>query len=936
MYKAELFLHFADAKTGGKMKIIKNFLKGLTNKEKLLEAFNGTSRWIMSMTFMKITAIVVVNCFLLTGVYGQAVAMVIDNKKATAQFKQVFEDFNLPYSYGKITSANYAGSDKIVVNIQDLHSHPQVQKNINNIIDLFDSKYAVKTVYLEGAYGQVSTKWLASAKDEAVKNSVMNKMLEAGRLTGAEYYSASKNKTEIIKGLENKDEYFDNLKRFGYLIDNKESIEAFLNAIENTVKDLQTNYYNRQQKKIEELSLGYVSGNIDGNKYFALMKKHAEKLGVDINTYPNLSLYMQLLETQKKIDYQRTTQELQMFVLKLKEVLPYNAYKMLLDSTKNFSQMDKLYGYIIKLSRQYNLNLSVNFPALEKFFAYIELSQSVNPLDLITEEQEFKDEINDRFSANQSEAEVVFLSAFVKYYRDYLTGKITNQDYQYYKSNQERFKYLWTKYIDNKQISAMSRYEEVSDKFYQINLDRNKHFLSNMSEVLDSQKISQNIKGATELEKTMNSFADAKEVYITVTGGFHTQEVSKLLSQKGITNIIITPSVSGNTKIAEETYYKIAQEQSRISFQAISPWILSQAEAIDPNTKIYIAGEIFNAGDIGNKNQKEVTELLLNFFEEKDISVEQLTKYGVTVNIQGIASARFTVQKDGTVKYEKLGISEGKEKSVKSIRQTIIASASAAFSFGWLAALSTIFIIPAIGLLGVFPVVLFYSAAAYFGLNTGFESYQMKKMNEQISEIKLTMSDEDQSSIIEKISAEYPELAERLKNKTLISQSLSEGTVAQASEEFVHLSYGMLLSKGIIDSDMNIVKKDALEVILRHELRHIAHPKMPEVFVGFGDLADLISITAGNIFNKIKSKSTLKKTADSLKKEISGFTDAQKEILNKVIKRFIPKYDMNSKMSVTQMLFRTYCDGRCFRFRNFGRKNIGYVFGNIKKNFNER
>lgn len=43
----------------------------------------------------------------------------------------------------------------------------------------------------------------------------MKKLVDNGRLTGAEYFSA-KNKTEIIKGLENKDQYFDNLKDSEY------------------------------------------------------------------------------------------------------------------------------------------------------------------------------------------------------------------------------------------------------------------------------------------------------------------------------------------------------------------------------------------------------------------------------------------------------------------------------------------------------------------------------------------------------------------------------------------------------------------------------------------------------------------------------------------------------------------------------------------------
>ena len=230
----------------------------------------GIRGWIGALNRIKVIAIVVVNCFLLTAVYGQAVAGVLENKRATEQFKQVFEDIDVPYSYGKITQARYKGSDKVFINIQDLHSHSEVQKNISNIIEIFDNKYGVKNVYLEGAYGQVSTKWLTVGKDEKVKRAVLEKMIEAGRLTGAEYYSAIKGKTEIIKGLESKEEYFDNLKRFGAIIGNQEVIGLHISAIRETVKGLRDRYYNRQQKKIEELSKKYTEGKISAQKYFGL------------------------------------------------------------------------------------------------------------------------------------------------------------------------------------------------------------------------------------------------------------------------------------------------------------------------------------------------------------------------------------------------------------------------------------------------------------------------------------------------------------------------------------------------------------------------------------------------------------------------------------------------------------------------------------------
>ena len=601
-------------------------------KEKLNNKYLGIKGWVIGLNRIKAIALVVVNCFLLTAVYGQAVAGVLENKRATEQFKQVFEDMDVPYSYGKITQASYKGSDKVYINIQDLHSHAQVQKNISNIIGLFDDKYGVKGIYVEGAYGQVSTKWLNVGKEESIKKAVMDKLIEAGRLTGAEYYSAKTGKTEIIKGLESKEEYFDNLKRFGAIIGNQEVIGMHIGAIRETVKGLRGRYYNRQQKKIEELSARYTKGEIGASKYFAIMSKHAKKLAIDIDKYENLGMYIRMMEKQKGINYERTTQELQMFVLKLKENIPYGAYKKLVEGTKNFSQMDKLYGYLIKLSRQYNLNLGQNFRELEKFFEYIEMSQKINPLELIKEEQNFKDEINDKFSQNKAEQEVVFINNFIRYYEDYLSGKITADDCKYYRKNIGKFKHEWVKYIDNREIVALEQYERESDKFYEINEARNGYFIESMKEELVSKKIDGEVVGENEIDRAMNSMKRAKEIYITVTGGFHTEELSNLISEKGITSIVITPSVTTDTKEAQETYYKIAQEQAKIAFQAIATLITSQYKdtmklldffkyATQAKISINKLKEI--AQDINKEGVKE---------GQKKIEIEWITEKSIKIN----------------------------------------------------------------------------------------------------------------------------------------------------------------------------------------------------------------------------------------------------------------------------------------------------------------
>ncbi|MCL2485241.1 MAG: hypothetical protein FWF32_04205, partial [Endomicrobia bacterium] len=531
----------------------------------------------------KSTAIFVINCFLFSFVYGNVIAEVSANIQAGKQYAQIFNNFILPYSYGKITETHITDSSRVVIQIQDLHCHPQVQKNISNIIELVDNKLngGINAVYLEGAYGDVDTSWLKqlqNTNDElrinnkevrqsgAVSQEFLDKIIQTGRLTGAEYYSALTGKYDIIKGLESKEEYIDNLKRFGGILENQDEILLIIKGIEDSAKELKKRYYNRKQIKVENLFESYAKQEISSRKYYALLSKHMDGLGLDINKYENTSLYMGLMKKEKELKYDEISKDLQRFVFILKEKLPYAAYKMILESTNNFTQTDKLYGYLISLSREFNIDLTINFPELNKFFAYVETSQKINPLELVNEEQRLRSDINSRFSDTKAQREVVFLTNFDKYIKDYLMSKITSRDYDYYKENIETYRKLWVKYVDNRVLSLLDEHIKESDIFYDINVYRNEYFARELGvkgkTSVTSSEANRSDVSPFSLNELINNL-DNKQVDIAITGGFHTEGVSEILRNNNISYIVITPNVSDGVKEAEEVYYKIAKLQSK-------------------------------------------------------------------------------------------------------------------------------------------------------------------------------------------------------------------------------------------------------------------------------------------------------------------------------------------------------------------------------------
>ncbi|MDR2252199.1 MAG: hypothetical protein LBD98_05230 [Endomicrobium sp.] len=64
-------------------------------------------------------------------------AQMQDNQKSNNELKKIFEKAPaISDEYGKITTMSDWRSEKVIVNIQDLHSHAQMQRNIERIIEL--------------------------------------------------------------------------------------------------------------------------------------------------------------------------------------------------------------------------------------------------------------------------------------------------------------------------------------------------------------------------------------------------------------------------------------------------------------------------------------------------------------------------------------------------------------------------------------------------------------------------------------------------------------------------------------------------------------------------------------------------------------------------------------------------------------------------------
>ncbi|MBN1622058.1 MAG: hypothetical protein JW871_05660, partial [Endomicrobiales bacterium] len=420
-------------------------------------------RYVLTLNFKKIVAFITLSCFLFTFVLAQSLQAAVNKIEENMKLEEIGGDFFLPYSIGHITDAKYfAESDKVVINIQDLHCHPEVQLNISKAIAILDEKYGLKKVFVEGAIGEVDTSWLASIKDKEFKQKLVDLLINQGKLTGAEHYSISSGKPGLLAGLEDERIYKENIIRLDSILNESPWIELILYNMQKEVDDLKDRYYDSKHKGFEKLVSSYRNGGVEAGGFYRKLNGYTEKLDINLENYRNISLYLKMVRLRKNLNHNKINRELYGLIEVLKEKLPYKVYKSLDDSLKKYSEPDDVYLYIDRIIHEFDLKIETKFPNLKEFLEYVKLSQEVNPIELVSEENILLQKINIKLSKSQAEKEVVILDGLFKYYSSYYTNKISNKEYEYFREHSDDFKALWRRYIG---VGSISQFERISDLF---------------------------------------------------------------------------------------------------------------------------------------------------------------------------------------------------------------------------------------------------------------------------------------------------------------------------------------------------------------------------------------------------------------------------------------------------------------------------------------
>lgn len=506
---------------------------------------------------------------------------------AHKNFRKIFKNISkIPGSCGKITGFRDKQSAKVIVNIQDLHCHRQAQENIFKIIEILDKNYNVKGIFAEGAYGKIDLSWLEGIKNKEMRAFIARRLFEEGSLGAAEYYALDKGRGSLLFGLENEQRHKENIKRLARILDRQALYRETLSCVQERIKFLTLKHTNERNKRFDKILDRHKKGKISSGKLYSLLYKQIEKiedspenynnvLPVKISEYPNVAAYMRLSRLNEKTDFAQISLQTRKLLSDLKNSMPYESYRTFLEKTDNMKNLTALYEILASAVSLEGTEPPADYKRLDALFTMARLEKSINPVALIEEERRLTERLRSAFSYDETEREIVFLKDFYGYFSDYLQNRLMPEDFPYFKARFARFRELYSKYGVFDHLKNIEPDFEMLDAYYNLNNRRNEIFLEHIMSKCGSPNAETSAPD-NEPRGENECLESAREIYIVVTGGYHSAGLSKLLEEKGLTNIVITPSVTAQTQEAASVYGRIIKEQSSFLRQALAFTAASQ------------------------------------------------------------------------------------------------------------------------------------------------------------------------------------------------------------------------------------------------------------------------------------------------------------------------------------------------------------------------
>jgi len=449
-------------------------------------------------------------------------------------------------THGSIRDSYFAGNNHgIIIHIQDLHSNYDAQMSIYHIIDELINKYNLNLVTVEGSVGRLETAPFSSYPDEKIKEEVAKYFVKTGKVNGAAFAHIMKKSGFVFWGVDDRSLYVDNLDAYKASIKGKSAATSYYNNIRSIIEKFKSKVYTPELKELDRNIEAYKKEEMDFSEYILYLNGLMAPNAIKNDAYPNFTKLTEVLQKESDIDFLEVDNQRLEYMNRLNEALDKKSLSELLDKSLYFKvgklSAARFYAYLKELSlRDDTPAMRDDFQQLARYIDYIRLYSTIENIPLFKEIESIEDSAKEKLFTNNIQRKIDKLSHTLDILNDLFNLKLTKDTLQYYRDHRKEF---MTSYFINFISENASKYGiryKLDPSFRDIDPklpDLEKFY--KLAEERDSMLVF----------NTLNKMSEKRtKLAVLVSGGFHTDGITKLLKEKDMSYVVITPKVENLQK----------------------------------------------------------------------------------------------------------------------------------------------------------------------------------------------------------------------------------------------------------------------------------------------------------------------------------------------------------------------------------------------------
>jgi len=428
-------------------------------------------------------------------------------------------------AYGRVRAIDAGLGQKTVVYLQDVHMNPEAQANIGKVVQELIDHRKVDLIALEGASTPIDLSRFRNFPRPDVTRMVADYFLKTQRISGPIHAAlTSAEPIPPVVGVDDEAHYRANVDAYKQSAPLAASLKRDAARRQAALAEEKAKVLHPALRVFDAQVAAYRRGKLSLGAYVKLLDASAST--------PHARAFLEALALEDAMDFAAVERDRAQLI----ETVAHKMDRQELSSLLQMSAAHRsgqarhadFYESLQALCRKHGVALS-QFPAMEKYLAYVLLSDDIDAEALMRETSRLEEQAYQRLIRTEQESRLVAEGKCLLLLEKLLNFSLTPEEWGEYKKHMEGAK------ESRRDVSLLS-----FESFYREAERRDQAMVTNLVAAMDRQNA---------------------DTALLVTGGFHTGGMRRHMRQAGLNVITFAPKITQVETAAGSAYLSVFTQE---------------------------------------------------------------------------------------------------------------------------------------------------------------------------------------------------------------------------------------------------------------------------------------------------------------------------------------------------------------------------------------